>query len=328
VKSVLVTGGNGFLGRSLCQVLSKNGFKIRATVRDEKSIGRLPAGVTACVTGPLEIFNDWAPFLEGIDAVIHLAAHVHQMEDTGAESETLYQRMNVGVSQALAEACCKTGVRRFIFASSVKVTGELTNSGEAWNELSPCFPEDAYGRSKFEAETILHEMGKKSGLEVVILRLPLVYGPGVKANFLRLFKAVDRGIPLPFANIYNRRSLVYIGNLIDAMIASISHPKAAGETFLVSDGEDISTPDLIRRIAISLERAARLFPVSPKLMRIVGRMIGKSDEIDRLLGSLRIDISKIREKLFWKPPYSMDYGLKQTAEWFLENQKVRILEND
>ncbi len=314
--NILVTGASGFVGQQLCTALTKSNFTVHAPVRDEKGLYYLSAGVKGIVTGDLGTITDWKFLLDGINVVVHLAARVHQMKDNERDQERAYQKTNVAITYALANASSKAGVQRFVFISSVKALGESTVPGEAWNESAPCAPQDAYGRSKLEAENILLDISRKTRMEVVILRPPLVYGPGVKANMYRLFKLVNNGIPLPFAMINNLRSLLYIGNLVDAVRVSMDHPAAAGEVFLVSDGEDASTPELIRRIAHALGRPERLFPFPPTLMRQLGRISGKSGEIERLLDSLVIDTSKIRRVLSWKPPYKMEEGLKQTADWF------------
>ena len=197
--------------------------------------------------------------------------------------------------------------------------GELK---EAFSEKDVPEPQDPYAVSKWEAEQVLHEIAEATGLEVVILRPPLVYGPGVKANFLRLMRSVARGVPFPLANVNNRRSLIYIENLVDAVVTCITHPEAAGQTYLVSDGEEVSTPELIRRVGSALGRPARMFPFPTFLMRLTGRLLGKSAEIERLLGSLTVDTAKIRRELDWDPPYTMAQGLKETAKWYLKRRNI------
>jgi nucleoside-diphosphate-sugar epimerase len=211
-------------------------------------------------------------------------------------------------------AAANDGVKRFIFISSIKVNGE--GRADAYTEDDEVSPQDHYGVSKWEAEQELRKISDTTDIEMVILRPPLVYGPGVKANFLRLFKIVERGFPLPLSSIKNRRSFIYLGNLIDAIITCINHPEAAGHTFLVGDEENISTPGLIRQIALALKKPARLFSIPPFLMQLAGKFIGKSAAIDRLLGSLTIDSTKIRKKLEWKPPYTIEQGIKETAMWY------------
>jgi nucleoside-diphosphate-sugar epimerase len=320
LKNLLITGGTGFIAQALFQRLTSEGWKVRATLRAENQFKRLPRGISGFVTGDLGSVTDWKSFLEGVDVVVHLAARVHQMREETPNSEEMYRRMNVEVTQTLAEAAGKAGVKRFVFLSSVKAMGEETKAGEAWDESSPCYPVDVYGRSKYDAERVLISLGQKTGLEIVILRLPLVYGPRVKANMARLFNIVERGVPLPLGMVKNARSLLFIGNLADAIMTCIEHPKAAGQTFIVSDGEDKSTPGLIRCIAHALNRPARLLPLPPALLRLAGKLTGRSATVDRLLNSLVVDSSRIRRELAWTPPYSMEQGLKVTADWF-KNEK-------
>lgn len=320
---ILITGGTGFVARSLITLLLSKDWNVYATVRDRKGLGLLPEGVRGVVTGDLDIKTDWKPFLEKVEIVVHLAARVHRMSEDKSEAVEAYQRINVGVTEALANASSWAGVRRFIFISSVKAMGECTQPGEAWSESSPCFPQDDYGRSKYEAEKVLVDIGKKTNLEVVILRLPLVYGPGVKANMARLIRTVDRGFPLPLGTINNKRSLLYVGNLVDAIRVSIDHPAAVGETFLVSDGEDCSTQELIRLIGCALDRPARMVHFPPSIIRLAGRLFGKGAEVERLLGSLVIDSGKIRRTLSWNPPYTMEQGLKQTVYWCKAHESAK-----
>jgi len=316
LKHVFVTGGTGFVAQALFPKLSSEDWNIRTTLRHEKQLKHLPNEVSGFVTGHFEDFTNWRPALEGINAVVHLAARVHHMEDDGSNSDKAYQEMNVEVTETLAEAAVKAKVKRFIFISSIKAMGEKTEVHEAWNESSPCKPQDAYGRSKYHAERALIDIAQKTGLEIVILRIPLVYGPGLKANMALLFRIVDRGFPLPLALVKNARSLLFVGNLVDAIRVTLDHPKAAGQTFLVSDGEDISTPELIRRIAHALGRLDRLLPLSPAILRWIGKLTRKSSTLDRLLNSLVIDNTRICQELNWTPPFSMSQGLQQTSEWF------------
>ena len=249
-----------------------------------------------------------------MDAVVHLAARVHVMNDTATDPLSAFRQVNVAGTERLAHVATAHGVRRFVYISSVKVNG--AGCKKPFTEYDIPAPDDPYGISKREAEQVLHHIAGDTGLEVVILRPPLVYGPGVKANFLSLFKIVDRGIPLPLASINNHRSLIYLGNFIDAITSCINQPKTAGQTYLVSDDEDVSTPELIQRVAVALGRPARLFPFPPSFMRFAGKLLGKLDAVERLVGSLTIDSSKIQRELGWKPPYTMEQGLKETGEWY------------
>jgi len=319
MKRVFVTGANGFIGTNLCKRLLGENFHVRGAVRPGKTI-LLPKGVEAAHVEPIEGDTAWGNALEGVHTVIHLAALVHVMKDSPSDSFAEYRKVNVQGSEHLALAAAQYGVKRFIFMSSAKVNGE--GRSRPYKETDIQEPQDPYGISKLEAEQVLHEIADQTGLEVVILRPPLVYGPGVKANFLRLLKVVDRGIPLPLLSTKNRRSLIYIENLVDAVFTCLSHPEVAGQTFLVSDGEDISTPELIRRIGFALERPAHMFPFSTFLMRLTGRLLGKSAEVERLLGSLMVDCSKIKRELNWEPPYTMDQGLKKTGKWYLKRRNI------
>ena len=334
---VLVTGANGFIGTALCKKLLSKGCYVRGAVRPDKS-SFLSEKVIPARIKSIDGDTDWKEAIEGVDTVVHLAARVHMLKDTDSNSLAVYRKVNVFGTERLANTAAENGVRRFVYLSSVKVNGEGTEirgrrselarrqSGgvggqggepkEFFSEKDVPEPHDPYAVSKWEAEQILRDVEADTGLEVVILRPPLVYGPGVKANFLRLFKIVERGIPLPFAKIDNQRSFIYLDNMIDAIITCINHPGAAGQTFLISDGEDVSTPELIRRIASVLGKPARLFSIPLFLMRLAGKLLGKSAATDRLFGSLTIDSAKIRRELEWKPPYTMKHGLKETAKWY------------
>lgn len=313
-QRILVTGATGFVGRSLCEKLLFNDFDLRGTVWTAEPPTNLQAGVQAASIESIGPETDWSVALSGVETVIHLAARVHVMDEICGDPLTAYRLVNVAGTESLARQAAVQGVKRLVFLSSVKVHGEET--GIPYTEqLSPA-PQDPYGVSKLEAEKVLHNIGAETGLEVVIIRPPLIYGPGVKANFLNLLKIVDKGLPLPLASITNARSLLYLGNLIDAIVRCIDHPQAAGQVFLVSDGEDVSTSELIRRVATALDRPARLLPFPPSLMRLAGKLTGKSMAVDRLLGSLVIDSGKIRRELGWTPPYTMADGLAVTAKWY------------
>lgn len=312
-RSVLVTGATGFVGRPLCEKLLKTFGLVRGSVWIAEPATCLPAGVQLAPIEAIGPATDWSEALTGIDTVVHLAARVHVMDDTSEDPLEAYRQVNVSGTENLARQSVANGVRRLVFISSVKVHGE--ESDVTYTEENALSPQDPYGVSKLEAEVALKRIAKNTGLEVVIIRPPLVYGPGVKANFLRLLGTVERGIPLPLASIDNRRSLVYLGNLIDAISLCATHPKAAGQAFLVSDGDDVSIPDLIRRLASALERPARLLPCPTTLMRLAGRMLSKASAVDRLVGSLTVDSSKINRELGWQPPFTMAEGLKVTATW-------------
>lgn len=311
---ILVTGATGFVGRFLCSRLLAEGFTVRGTLLVSESPDTLLPGVNPAVVEPLGPNTPWSHALSGVDTVIHLAARVHIMDDPSADPLTEFRKVNKEGTEQLAREAVRAGVKRLVFISTVKVNGE--ESGFPYTEDSPARPSDPYGVSKWEAEQSLRLIESESGLEVVVVRPTLVYGPGVKANFLNMMKAVSRGLPLPLASIRNRRSLVYVGNLVDALAVCAENPAAAGQTFLISDGEDVSTPQLVTGTARALGVSARLIPFPPVLMRVAGRLTGKKAAVNRLLGSLTVDSSKIRTELCWNPPFTMEAGLKQTAEWF------------
>jgi nucleoside-diphosphate-sugar epimerase len=265
------------------------------------------------VVGDINSHTDWSKALEA-HGVVHLAARVHVMDDSAQDPLAEFRAVNVEGTLNLARQAAHAGVKRFVFVSSVKVNGEATLPGCPFNVQDPPAPADPYAISKQEAEKGLRELAAETGLEVVIIRPPLVYGPGVKANFLRLIKTVQKGLPLPLGRVRNKRSLVGIDNLLDLIITCIDHPAAAGQTFLVSDGEDLSTPDLIRKLASAMGRPARLLPVPSTLLRLGGRMIRKSAEVERLVGSLQVDINHTCETLGWRPPVSVDEGIRRCVD--------------
>lgn len=300
-RRTLVTGANGFIGHNLCAFLKENGYFVRGAVRH--NVYNIPGVDEYIQIVDINESTDWAKALQDVDFVVHLAGRAHVMREQKSDP-CVYHRVNVLGTKRLAEQAAENRVKRFIFISSVKADGK-----------------DSYGMSKLEAERVLSKIAVETCMEVVIIRLPLVYGPGVKANFLGLLKLLDSAIPLPLSSINNLRSFIYVGNLVDAIVACINHPSAAGQTYMVSDGEDVSTPELVRKVAAALGWPARLFPFRPFLLRFVGRLLRKSDVIERLIGSLVIDSSKIQRELGWKPPYTMDEGLKETAKWYKEAKK-------
>lgn len=312
--NVLITGATGFVGRFLSERLLAEGWSVRGTVLSGEAPNRLAGGVDPVEIEPLGPCTSWKHALENIDTVIHLAARVHIMEDPAAEPLVEFRRTNTQGTEQLARESVKAGVRRLVFVSSVKVNGE--ESCSAYTEDSPLQPVDPYGISKMEAEILLRRIESQAGLEVVVVRPPLVYGPGVKANFLRMMEAVRNGVPLPCASIRNKRSLVYVGNLVDALAICARHSAAAGQTYLVSDGTAVSTPELIRLVATAVGVRPRMFPFPSRLMRLAGTLIGKSSAVDRLLGSLTVNNAKIFSELGWAPPFTMNEGLRETATWF------------
>ncbi len=311
---VLVTGAGGFVGRALCRELLGRGHSVTAVVRGTEP----PEGCEARIVSDIGPDTDWSAALEGVDAVAHLAARVHVMRERVADPLAAFRRTNVDGTLRLARSAAVTGVRRLVFLSSVKVLGEATPDGP-FTDSSPVNPQDPYGASKREAETGLSELAARSGMEVAILRPPLVYGPGVKGNFLSLLRLIDRGVPLPLAAIANRRSLLYLGNLVDAVDLCLSHDGAAGRTFLIRDGEDLSSAELGRRLAAALGRRARFFSLPEGVLRLAANCIGRRAAAQRLLGSLTVDDRRIRSELDWQPPFTVDQGLAETAIWWRES---------
>jgi len=315
MKKVLVTGATGFVGRFLCELLVARGMSVRGTLLPGEPPSSLVAGVESTSISPLGPDTKWGEAVSGVETVLHLAARVHMMNDTAVGPLAEFRRVNALGTEHLANAAAAAGVKRLVFVSSIKVNGEETAT--PYTPCSPENPTDPYGASKWEAEKTLRRIEAETGLEIVIIRPTLVYGPGVKANFLNMMKLVHRGIPLPLASITNKRSLIYVGNLVDALATCVAHPVAPGKTYMVSDGEDVSTPELIRKAATALSVPTHLFPVPVCLMRLAGKLTGKSAAVSRLTGSLTVDCSKIRQELGWTPPFSMEEGLRNTAEWYL-----------
>jgi nucleoside-diphosphate-sugar epimerase len=260
--------------------------------------------------------------MKGIDCVVHLAGRAHMMQERGPDTEKIYFHSNVLATSHLAAQAAVAGVRRFVYLSSIKVNGESTTD-RSFSESDPPAPLDVYGRSKLSAENEIIAVAADTGLETVVIRPPLIYGPGVKANFRSLMQAVECGLPMPLAMVDNRRSLVSLWNLCDLISCCLDHPRAIGETFMVSDGRDMSTSELIRALGFVLNRPARLFPIAPALLRIAGRLLGRGDMIERLIGSLQVDSSKVHRLLDWYPPLSIEEGLSRTGRWYLDNCRIR-----
>lgn len=305
-KRVLITGATGFVGQALCPLLESSGWTVIQAVRTPHE-GRIAVGDI----GP---DTDWHAALNGVTAIVHLAARVHVMHDATSAPLAEYRAVNTAGTANLACQAAEAGVKRLVYLSSIKVNGERT-----WNTPfradDPPRPQDPYAISKWEAEQALQRIAGETGLEVVVLRPPLVYGPGVKANFLRLLGLVERGLPLPLGAVKNRRSLLYLGNLTDAIRISLIHPSAAGKTYLLSDGAALSTAELVRLLAAALGKTPKLIPVPPSVLRIAALLAGKSAEAARLLDSLEIDGTPITRELDWPPPYSTEQGLAVTAAW-------------
>lgn len=312
-RRVLVTGSTGFVGSMLCDELVKAGYVVRAAQRTKQTV---PTSVSdKVVTGDIGANTDWREALQDVDVVIHAAARAHVLGDHPGNAN-LYIESNAHGTRRLAEAAAAAGVRRLIFLSTVKVNGESSGAG-VFTAQDPPQPQDTYGQSKRLAEESLQTVAKQTGMQVVCVRSPLVYGPGVRANFLRLLRWVDGQRPLPLAALNNRRSLVSLWNLCSLLVHVVDSPAAAG-TWMVSDGEDLSTPELIRRIARPMNRHVRLFSVPPRLLYWAGATLGKGAEVARLCDSLAVDLSHTRKGLGWAPPLSVDESLARTVQWYLE----------
>ena len=307
---VLVTGASGWVGRALCERLLLEGVSVSAALRS--AVPMLP-GCEVVQVGAIDEQTDWRAALADVDLVIHLAARVHVMNERAADPLTEFRRVNVQGTLALFRQAALTGVRRFVFVSSVKVNGESTLPGQPFSEVDTPQPQDAYGISKFEAEQGLQQLARETGVELVVIRPPLVYGPGVKANFAALMRAVQRGWFLPLGAVDNRRSLVALDNLVDFIMTTCSHPAAANQTFFVSDGRDLSTTELIRAMARAAQVPSRLLPVPPSLLVWLGGLIGRRPVVGRLCDNLQVDISKARQLLNWLPSVTVEEGLRRVV---------------
>lgn len=308
---VLVTGATGFVGRALIAHLqTQRQFDVCAAVRPS-AVDRLPSGVEYVPVGDLDAETDWHAALVGVDAVVHLAARVHVMHEQAQDPLQAFRQVNVVGSTRLAEMAAQAGVQRLVFISSIKVNGESTQAHQPFSETSPCTPQDGYSISKLETEQALHGIARNSGLALTILRPPLVYGLGVGANFATLARAVARGTPLPLGYIDNQRSLLAVDNLVDLIATCLTHPAAADQTLMVSDGEDLSTTALVQRIARAIGRPARLLPAPVWMLMGAATLLGQRAAAQRLCGNLQIDSRKARTLLGWTPPVSVDEGLRR-----------------
>jgi nucleoside-diphosphate-sugar epimerase len=314
---ILVTGASGFLGRRLIKTLKHHdGIKVAA-------VGRSATQSCADEFFVVSNFNQqdvWHEPLDGCDVVIHLAARVHVMHDRAEDPLEAFLSVNLHGTVNLANAAAKAGVKRFVFVSSVKVNGEYTEDQPFTAQDAPN-PQDPYAVSKWQAEQALRKLSEETGMEVVIVRPPLVYGPGVKANFASLLSIVNKRLPLPLGSISNVRSMIYVGNLADALITCAMHVNAAGQTYLVCDNEGVSTPQLIEKLAFVLKRPYLVFPFPIAIMRLLARLVAKSSAVDRLTQSLVIDCSSLCNELGWEPPFTMQEGLLKTAQWYVESVK-------
>jgi nucleoside-diphosphate-sugar epimerase len=318
--SILITGSTGFIGRALIEKLIKKKFSVFASVRNS-SVNKFSLDVNLISMGHLTSSLDWSHALEGIDVVIHLAARTHILNDRSKDPMGDYRNINVDCSLNLARQAARAGVKRFLYISSIKVNGEFTLPGQPFTTKDVPAPQDFYGVSKLEAELGLQLMAKDFGMELVVIRPPLVYGPDVKANFLLMMNWLQSGIPIPLGGVTkNRRSYVFLDNLVDIIVTCISHPNAANKIFLVSDDEDLSTAELIERLALALGRPSRLISMPSNLIPFGAKLVGKSHLAQRLCGSLQVDIKETKDLLSWVPPASVDEGLLKTVTYFLKNQ--------
>jgi nucleoside-diphosphate-sugar epimerase len=310
-QRVLVTGANGFVGQALCAHLAARGLRVRAAVRAGTKAPMQAA--EASVVGALGSQTDWSHAMRGVSVVVHLAAKAHVLDLPEDDGE--YHRINAEATRRLAEDAARAGVRRVVFLSSIKVYGEARDRPFTANEIPE--PVDVYGRSKRAGEELLQSVSTSTGLEAVIVRPPLVYGPRVRANFLRLMQWVDREIPLPLGLVRNARSLVSLRNLCDFLARSLDHPNATRQPLLVSDGHDLSTPELIRRLAHAMDRRARLLPIPAFMLQVAGTLLGRGADVSRLCGSLTLDIRSTCELMGWTPPQTVDAGLREAVAWYI-----------
>jgi nucleoside-diphosphate-sugar epimerase len=308
---ILITGSTGFIGKALLQRLLVDDKLRRLVVAVRRGGQQWPEQVLPIVTGDLNLFTDWSIALKGVDIVVHSAARVHVIKDTEAAPLAAFRQVNVDGTLNLARHAAAAGIKRFVFISSIKVNGETTQPGQPFTEADTPKPIDAYGQSKHEAEEGLRQISADTGMELVIIRPPLVYGPGVSANFADLMRAVQSGWPLPLGLAHKKLSFVALDNLVNFIVACISHPQAAKQTFLVSDGQDLSTSELARCIAQVAGVPERLLPMPMWALQGVASLLGKGASAQRLCGNLQVDISKARTLLGWTPPVSVEEGLRR-----------------
>lgn len=319
MSKILVTGATGFVGQRLLDYLPERGHLARAAVRRASS--SVDVKVDPIVVGEINGSTDWSRALQGVDVVVHLAARVHVMNETETDPLLAFREINTEGTRQLAEQAASLGVKRLVYLSTIKVNGEETFDKPFTASDPVNIPEDPYGQSKWEAEQLLKEIGERTGLEIVIIRPPLVYGPGVKANFLSLIKLARRGLPLPLSGIENRRTLVGLDNLVDLITTCCEHPAAAGQVFLAGDDETLSTPDLVRAISAALERKPRLFYFPPWLMQLGTRMLGKKAIWQRLAGSLAVDNSAAKQQLNWQPVSTLAEELMRTVQAMAQHEQ-------
>lgn len=314
MRKIIVTGANGFIGTSLCKTLIERDYNVTGIVRSNV--------ITSSSLNPKYINYNKFFFdsLRGAECIIHCAAKAHFYNHNETDNQNTFKNINIELTRSLAEKAVSTGIKRFIFLSSIGVNGINTSNFKPFTNKDIAAPVEKYSISKFEAEVLLKKMSDKFGIEIVIIRPPLVYGYGVKGNFLRLLNLIEKNIPLPFARINNKRSFIGLDNLIDLIICCIDHPKVVSQTLLVSDGEDISTPDLIRKLRKIMGKPSLLIPFPVSLIKFISKILKKSTEAERLLNSLQVDSSFTNELLGWKPKVSLDEGLSQMVRWYLRNR--------
>ena len=326
-----MTGSTGFVGSALCDALCSKGYEVFRAVRSVKELANSPSGASIAV-GDINASTDWTKALtpssangnRPVDAVIHCAARAHVMnEGSQAEAAFRYRETNVNGTTSLARSAAAVGVKVFVFVSSIKVNGESTQREEFFEADHPPMPEDGYGKSKWQAEKVLWDIAQGSNMGVTVVRPPLIYGPGVKGNLARLLTAVLNGIPLPLGSIDNRRSMIGLGNLVSFLIHCLDHPNASEKTFLVSDPRALSTREVVRLMAEGMNRPNRMVPVPVSVLRSLGQMLGKKNEVERLVGSLCIDDSFARAELGWDPPHSAEQGIREMAADFLRARKAK-----
>jgi nucleoside-diphosphate-sugar epimerase len=312
-KLIVVTGATGFIGRHLLPTLYSQNLQVILATR-RHPINQLSYNYKIINVGEINETTNWLDTLKEVDTVVHLAARAHQLNDQAIDPEVEFLRVNCKATSNLAKQAIASGVKHFVFISSIGAMATL--SDQLLTEESPCHPDSPYGRSKLQAEKALIEQCQESQMTWTILRPTLVYGAGNPGNMERLMKLVTPGLPLPLGSINNQKSFLYVGNLVDAIVTCLDHPNAKNQTLIVSDGEDLSTSELIRRLGKALGKSPLLLPVPPELLRLTTKLLGKADIGDRLLGSLQVDSNKIRQMLDWTPPYTVDQGLQATADWF------------
>jgi len=318
MPKILLTGGTGFVGRPLLEALVNANYPVVNVTR--KHAATVLPGVQHCIIPSLSEDNDWRVALQGVEVVIHSAGRAHIMNETHSNPLQAFRQVNVDATLNLARQAAQAGIKRFIYISSVKVNGEETDGRRAFKPSDAPAPLDDYGVSKLEAEQALMALAGKTSMDVVIIRPVLVYGPGVKANFEKMLATVSKGLPLPLRTINNRRSLVFIDNLIDLICVCIHHPKAANRVFLVSDGEDLSIGQILEKLAVAMNKKSRIFAFPQSLLGLAASVVGKKEFFQRLCGSLQVDITDTQELLGWVPPVSVDDAFAITARYYQDEQ--------